>query len=690
MLTIEDASRMNRELYPKYLRNLQWRGESDQFSWTDDNKVISGNVKNENREVILDLDDLNGILSSNGYDSARYVPSITWIDVENMLFTMKNKVFTYDLKTKNLKKVNEYEKGVQNTGIDLNTFNVAYTKDNNLFIAKDGKPIPVTNDDDPGIINGQAVHRVEFGIYKGIFWSPKGNLLAFYRKDETMVTNYPQVDIDTRIAELDNIKYPMAGMTSHEVTLGIYDIRANTTHFINTGEPVDQYLTCITWSPDENYIFIGVLNRDQNHLKLTKYDAKTGQLVKTLFEEKDDEWVEPEHELYFLNNNPDQFIWFSERDGYNHLYLYDIEGNLIKQLTHGEWTVTQYLGSDLDEKKMFYVSNEGDPIGRQIFSLEIKSGKKIKLSTPKGRHSGIPSKSGKYIIDTYSSFTENVAREYLLLDAKGKVLQTIQEDSDPLSDYALGETSVFTIKNKEGIDLYCRMIKPPDFDPAKIYPVLLYVYGGPHSQLVTDSWLAGGGFFLNFMAQQGYIVFTLDNRGTGYRGLEFEQAVFGNLGKAEVEDQMAGIEYLKSLDFVDAGRIGVNGWSYGGFMTLSLMLKQPETFKVGVCGGPVTDWKYYEVMYGERYMDTPETNPEGYDESSLLNKTQNLAGDLLIIHGTKDPTVVWQNSLSFVENCIKNGIQLDYFVYPGHGHGVGGKDRLHLNIKIANYFFDNL
>jgi dipeptidyl-peptidase-4 len=550
--------------------------------------------------------------------------------------------------------------------------------------------IPVTNDTDPGIVNGKAVHRVEFGIYKGIFWSPKGNYLAFYRKDETMVTDYPLVDIDTRIAEEKDIKYPMAGMKSHEVTLGVYDINNERIHFINTGEPKDQYLTSVTWSPDEQFIFIALLNRDQNHLKLNKYDALTGQLVKTLFEEKDKEWVEPEHELYFLNSKPDQFVWFSERNGFNHLYLYDIDGNLIKQLTKGNFTVTEYLGSDPKDKTIFYISNEENPIEKQIYMLDVKSGEKIKLTSIKGTHNGIPAKSGKYILNSYSSFSEDIAREYALIDIKGNVKQILLENKDPLSDYNLGETSVFTIKNDEDQELYCRMIKPHDFDPEKKYPVFLYVYGGPHSQLVTDSWLAGGGLFLNYMAQQGYVVFTLDNRGTANRGIEFEQAIHRNLGKYEVEDQVAGINYLKTLDFVDPDRIGVNGWSYGGFMTISLMLKHPEIFKVGVCGGPVTDWKYYEVMYGERYMDTPQDNPEGYEESSLINKTANLDGKLLVIHGTEDPTVVWQHSLVFLQNCIKSGKQLDYFVYPGHGHGVRGKDRLHLNIKMANYIFENL
>ncbi len=690
MLTLEDATWMNSDLRPQSLRGLQWRGESESFTWIANNSLVSGNVKNETSDTLLTLKALNSVLSLKEFDELKRFPAITWVSNDKFMFTHNDTLFSYEVNNQELKKNNEYPEKAKNTDIDENRFSIAYTIENNLFVAMNSEQIAVTNDEDAGIVNGQSVHRSEFGIYKGTFWSPEGNFLAFYRMDETMVTDYPLVDIDTRIAEVKNTKYPMAGMTSHEVTIGVYNPKTNEKIFLKTGEPADQYLTTVTWGPDEKQIFVGVLNRDQNHLKLNKYDASTGEFIQTLFEEKDEEYVEPEHNLYFLNSNPDQFLWFSERDGYNHLYLYDIDGNLIKQVTKGAWVVTSFLGTDQNDKKLFYVSTEESPIEKQIYSLEMKSGKTTRLSSVKGTHRAILNSDAGYFIDIYSSQSEDITKEYALIDTKGNTKRILLENVDPLKEYNLGETSIFTIKNPEGTDLYCRMIKPPGFDQTKKYPVFLYVYGGPHSQLVSNSWLGGGGLFLNYMAQQGFIVFTLDNRGTGNRGIDFEQAIFRNMGSVEVEDQIAGINYLKTLNFVDPDRIGVNGWSYGGFMTISLMLQHPDVFKAGACGGPVTDWKYYEVMYGERYMDTPEANPEGYEQASLLDKAENLEGKLLIIHGTEDPTVVWQQSLQFIKSCIEAGKQVDHFVYPGHGHGVRGKDRLHLNTKMATYFLNNL
>ena len=504
-----------------------------------------------------------------------------------------------------------------------------------------------------------------------------------------MVTDYPLVDISYTPARLKNIKYPMAGQASHHVTIGIYEIKSGKTVWLKTGEPLDQYLTCLTWSPDEKYFYVAHLNRDQNYLQLKKYDGSTGEVIKILFEEKNDKYVEPLNPLYFLPDSNDKFLWFSQRDGYNHLYLYSTDGKLIRQVTKGNWVITSFDGFDKSGKNIFITATKESPLDRDVYKVNLEDGDIQKISQVPGIHHVFPSSRNDYYIDSYTN--TSTPRIVNLLNNHFKVIKNLLTSDNPLKDYSIGKARIFSIKNDEGIELYCRMITPPDFDSTKKYPVIVYVYGGPHAQEVTNTF-GMNKYFLWFylMSQKGFVIFTLDNRGSANRGLEFEQAIFRRLGTIEIKDQMTGVNYLKSLPYIDGNRLGVYGWSYGGFMTTSLMLRTNNTFKVGACGGAVIDWKYYEVMYTERYMDTPQTNPEGYKESSLLNYVQNLKGKLLLVHGTSDPTVVWQNTLAFAKKAADLNIPLDYFPYVGHGHGVTGIDALHLSNKITNYFIDNL
>lgn len=680
---------MNPEMYPKRMYNLQWRPDTKSFTYTDYNSgsVLQSGIKKDHVDTILNLAEINKALASIKGDELKQLPSYSWISKNNLEIVAKNTIYNYDLSTKSIKKINAWSKKGENTDIAENTSYVAYTLGNNLFVSINGKEFSVTGDKSENIINGQTVHRSEFGIYKGTFWSPKGDLLAFYRKDESKVKNYPLVDINPRIAEVKNTKYAMAGTNSEMVTVGVYNTKTKKSIFLKTGKPKDQYLTNITWSPDQKYIYISVLNREQNHLKLNKYDAASGEFVKTLLEEQHEKYVEPENGITFLKKDPSKFIFHSERDGFNHLYIYTTEGELVKQLTSGNWMVTGIIGFDKKGKNLLFSATKNSPLNNDLFLVNIKSGKIKELSHHGGQHSAIF--NGKYLIDAYTS--SDIAKEYVISNTKGKQIRSIMKDVNPAADtFEMPETSVFTIKAKDNTDLYCRLIKPTNFDESKKYPVIVYVYGGPHAQLITNSYLNGAGVFLNYMASQGYVIFTVDSRGSANRGFEFESAIHRNLGTIEVSDQMDGIEYLKTLPFVDADRIGVDGWSYGGFMTISMMLKQPETFKVGCAGGPVIDWKYYEIMYGERYMDTPQENEEGYAEANLLNHVKNLEGRLMIIHGTMDPVVVWQHSLAFVDKCIQEGKLLDYFVYPGHEHNVRGKDRIHLFRKIEQFFNEHL
>lgn len=684
-LSINDL--MSRKLYPQSLINLQWRN-NEVVTWVAANSLVGRNVKSDKADTLLTLSALNEGLKSAGIEPLKGFPGIDWRSSGGFTFENSGKLISFSLTDKKATILNTFDQDAENQDIEPTTGNVAYTLGNNLYVSVKGEKLAVTNDENKNIVNGQSVHRNEFGISKGTYWSPKGNLLAFYRMDQTMVTDYPLVDIDERVATVKNIKYPMAGMASHHVTVGVFDPQLNRVVYLQTGEPAEQYLTNISWSPDEKSVYIAVLNRDQDHMWLRQYDANTGAYLKTLFEETDKQYVEPLHPMYFLKTNPNQFIWQSRSDGWNHLYLYNTDGTLVNQLTSGNWEVTDFEGTDEKEEKVFFLSTEVSALERQLFSVEINSLKKQQLTQAAGTHTVFISPDGKNFIDRLSSVS--VGSKYTLQPGKSAGGSLVFQDLNPLKDYSLGETRMVTLIAEDGRDLYARMITPVGFDPSKKYPVFIYVYGGPHSQLVTNSWLGGAGLFLNYMASKGYIVFTLDNHGTANRGTSFEQSIHRHLGVLEAADQMKGVEYLKSLPYVDATRIGLDGWSYGGFLTLTLKLKHPGVFKVASCGGPVVDWKYYEVMYGERYMDTPEQNPEGYKQACLLNYVDKLEGKLLVMHGGEDNTVVWQNSLKFVQQCISAGKQLDYFVYPNHEHNVSGKDRLHLYRKIAEYYEQNL
>ena len=576
-------------------------------------------------------------------------------------------------------------------------------KEGNLYV--DGKL--VERGDGYNIVLGESVHRNEFGINGGLFWSPKASRLAFYRMDQSMVVDYPLVNTKAREAEVRNIKYPMAGMKSHEVTVGVWDTKTEKLVYLNTRKDTtvherEMYLTNIAWSPDEKYVFVAKINREQNHMWLEQYDAVSGQLVKVLFEETNPRYVEPCDPMIFLPSNGkrlpggDQFLWFSMRDGYKHLYLYNLDGSLVKQVTKGEYEVEGFIQFDKKGENIFIYANKNNLDGRDAYRVNLKNGTMECLTnynSAEGTHTVVINDEGTRMVDYFSAVDNPGEVNYVININKPANHRdyNIYRAENPLKDYAMPGVELGTIKAADGkTDLYYRLITPPNMEPGKKYPTLVYVYGGPHSQLVTDRWLGGVNLYVMFLAQQGYVVFTVDNRGTDNRGFEFESCTHRHLGEIEMADQMEGVKFLKSLPYVDQDRMGVEGWSFGGFMTITLKLAHPEVFKVGCAGGPVIDWKWYEIMYGERYMDTPQENPEGYEANCLLNKAKDLEGHLLIIHGAEDNTVVWQHSLEFIERCINNLKQVDYFVYPHHEHNVRGRERNHLYYKMFQYYEDHL
>ena len=582
---------------------------------------------------------------------------------------------------------------------------VAYVSDHNLYVMDaEGKTTQLSTDGSREIVYGQAVHRNEFASMKGTFWSPDGTKLAFNRMDQSMVADYPQVNTFEREATYEPDKYPMCGMTSHKVTIGVYDMKTGKTVYLKAGDPTDRYFTNLAWAPDGKKVYMFELNRDQNDCRLTAYDAETGEKTGELYREVDEKYVEPLNPIVFLPWDKSQFIMQSRQDGYNHLYLCTLgmhgsrmasntESLEVEQLTEGKWEVLSVLGFNSKTKSIIYKSNEASPIQQNVYSVSVANKKRTRIDEGgKGWHDGSTiSASGRYLLDNYQEPT--VPRRIVAIDTQTGKSHCILNAKDPWKEkgYNIPEYSCGKLKAADGTtDLYWRMVKPVDFDPNKKYPTVVYVYGGPHAHNVDARWHYSSRSWETYMAQKGYLLFILDNRGSEHRGKDFEQATFRQLGQEEMKDQMKGVEYLKSLPYVDQDRMGVHGWSFGGFMTISLMTNYPDVFKVGVAGGPVIDWKWYEVMYGERYMDTPQTNPEGYAKTSLLNKAKDLKGKLQIITGMNDPTVVPQNCLMFLNACSEAGTQPDFFAYPGEGHNMMGHKSVHLHERITQYFEDYL
>ncbi len=664
------------------------------------------NTKNGKETKLFGLADINQAIGSDNDTKVRalYNAEFPFAGKTIVVIAVGSKTYAVDWKKRKLVGEQVYGDGERLLEANEQQTAFAYLKDNNLHVrTADGKDTPVSQDGSREIVYGQSVHRDEFGISKGTFWSPDGGMLAFYRMDQSMVTDYPQVDIpeigfdhpetQSCIATAAPDKYPMAGETSHKVTVGVFDVKTGKTVYLKAGDPTDRYFTNIAWSPDSKTVYMFELNRDQNDCRLVAYQAETGDKVGELYRETDDKYVEPQHPIQFLPWDSKRFIMQSRKDGYNHLYLCEQKDGAtlnIRQLTDGKWEVMDVIGFYPKHKQIVIASNECSPIQRNIFLVDTETGKRtLADANGEGWHNATLSKSGQYLYDNYS--TPTVPRQIDIVNMEiGNRFHYFTAEN-PWKGYNVPEYSCGTIKAADGeTDLYWRMVKPIGFDPQKKYPTVVYVYGGPHAHNVDARWNYCSRGWETYMAGKGYLLFILDNRGSEHRGKAFEQATFRQLGQVEMQDQMKGVEYLKSLPYVDADRIGVHGWSFGGFMTISLMTNYPDVFKVGVAGGPVIDWHWYEVMYGERYMDTPQTNPEGYKKTSLIPQAKNLKGKLQIIQGLNDVTVVPQHCLTFLKACIEAGTQPDFFVYPGEPHNMRGHQSVHLHERITQYFEDYL
>ncbi len=685
-ITLEESVlQQGRKFGADKMLGFQWIPSTNNYvycaeKWT---KLLTANALDNTPKELISLSDLNKNLGS---DFKNFF-GIEFKDVNNIILINGSKYYEYNLTSKTGRLTHELAVDYENATFNSSKEFIAFTDINNLFyLNKNKEKIIITNNEDKNIVSGQTISRSEFGISGGIFWSPKSSFLAFYQKDETDVAEYPLIDYNELPAKLAGIKYPMVGQKSEKPRVGIYNLSSKNTVFITPKSGVtDDYLTNLSWSPDEKYVLIAEVNRGQNEMSLNVYDANSGAFVRTILNENNPKWVEPEHNAFFPNKNSNNFVWFSEKDGFQQLYYYSIEGKLIKQLTINNFPVREIIGTNTNGTEIYFKATGEFGINMLAYKVDLK-GKQTLITKDLGVHNVSISTDGNWLFDEYSN--HSTPSKSLIYDKnlKSKILL---ESKNKYDGYQIGTSEVKTIKAADGTtDLFTRLIKPSNFDASKKYPVLVYVYGGPHAQMITNTFLDNAQLWMMWMAEQGYLVFTVDNRGSDNRGFAFESAIHGQCGTNEMEDQLKGVEYLKSLPFVDENRLAVHGWSYGGFMTTSLMLRKPDTFKVGIAGGTVTDWKFYETMYGERYMDTPAENQKGFDESSTLNHVKNLKGKLLLIHGTSDDVVVLQNNYVLLKKFIEAEKQVDFFAYPMHKHNVLGKDRVHLMAKVLNYVID--
>lgn len=677
-LSIHDIVHNKEQFSPQQLKQLQWLPGSHEFSYVNSsNELIIINADNfQQRSILLDMIKLE----------LKEFPEIHWINQASFWFSHNNIIMVRDNLFDIPFQANTLAADADNIAV-FSPQKIAYTVGPNLYLSLDNTIHQLTNyRDEEHILNGHVVHRQEFGIDKGIFWSPSGTMLAYYRMDESMVDDYPFFDIYARPLTTSTIKYPMAGRPSHQVKLIIYNLNTKEEIAVDINGPLDQYLTNISWHRDEQSILVNILNREQNHIVTNAYDIHNGQLINTLWEFKADKYINPAFPFYFAKKSINKPLWCSRHEGFFSLYEMNIDTHILSKASNSHGDISACLGFSADENLFFFTASDANYPAQHGYSYNPNTGTVFSLTaSKKGSHAIIPSSDGEFILDIFSSL--DTPYQVDLITNQGTLLSTIFKAPDPLLEVPTGAVELLRLQSAhQKYELFGRILYPPNFDSSRKYPAIVYVYGGPHVQLVKDTWLLGARLWEVMMAQKGYIVFSIDNRGSMNRGLCFEQESYCHLGVEEIEDQMQGVSYLKSLDFVDAERLGVFGWSFGGYMSASLMLKKPGVFKAGVAGGAVTDWQDYEIMYGERFMKKPDENPQGYQETKLSNFVQNLAGDLLLISGTHDDVVVPSHTQLLSAKAVELGKEIDTFYYSYGKHHFNKIGETHMYNKITKYF----
>ena len=644
--------------------------------------------------TIVDSKDLDGISFSDYSFSEDEKKVLLPTETESIYrYSTRSNYYVYDRETKIAEELSEGKQRLAQFSPDASK--VAFVKENNIFIKDiiNNTELQVTFDGEINkIINGATdwVYEEEFAFDNGMQWNASGNKIAYYRFDEEKVPEF-SMDLFTDLyPSQSQFKYPKAGETNSTIELFIYDLDSNKTTKANINTEEEFYIPRIKWTLDENVLSVQRMNRHQNQLDFILVDAKDGS-SQTIFTENDAAYIDVTDNLTFLNDGK-YFIWTSEKSGYNHIYLYNLKGKQVRQITKGNYDVTDFYGIDESNNTVYFASSERSPMHRDVYAIQLNGKNKKTLTNKIGTNSATFSTNYKYFINQYSN--ANTPYYFSLFDAKGNEVRMLKDNSNlknSLAEYALSQKEFFNFKTTEGIDLNGWMMKPHNFDETKQYPVFMYLYGGPGSQQVTDSW--GGSNFLwyQMLTQQGYIVACVDNRGTGARGSEFKKCTYQQLGKLETEDQIEANRYLANLPYVDGSRIGIFGWSYGGYMSSLCLLKGADEFKMAIAVAPVTNWRYYDSIYTERYMRTPQENASGYDDNSPINHVEKLKGKYLLVHGSADDNVHYQNTMEMTNALVNANKQFDLFIYPNKNHGIyGGYTRLHLFTKMTNFIKENL
>ncbi|MBG6187141.1 S9 family peptidase [Flavobacterium sp. CAN_S2] len=680
-------------------------------------------LKNTNQYTVLNADRQSRSMQIDLYDFATLKKVSTLIDTKShrelsdgidsytfdasekmiLLACNTNQIFRhsftadyylYDIANKKLKKLFDFQ--VQEPTFSPDGKKIAYAKENNLYVydLASNKSTPITTDGQKNsIINGITdwVYEEEFAFVKAFDWSADSKKVAYIRFDESQVPEFSMSMFGKELYPMmQTFKYPKAGEKNAVVSLHVYDVNANAVKNVNLGNYNDFYIARMKWTNDANTLSAQVLNRHQNNLDLLFIDGNSG-VAKVVLNEKDKAYVDVTDNLTFLKDN--SFIWTSEKDGFNHIYLYDRNGKLKNQVTKGKWEVTNYYGLDEKTNIVFYQSVENGSINRDVYRIGLDGKNKVRLSQFTGTNAATFSPNFQYYINTFSSAAQPTT--YTLNDAKfGKQVQVIENNESlaaKLKSYNLPSKEFFVLKTAKGNELNAWMIKPKDFDPAKKYPVFMYQYSGPGSQQVNNEWNSTDDYWFMMLSQQGYIVACVDGRGTGFKGADFKKVTQLQLGKYEVEDQIDAAKVLGNYAFVDKARIGIFGWSYGGFMASNCIMKGNDVFKMAIAVAPVTNWRFYDSVYTERYMTTPQENASGYDDNSPINHVDKLKGKFLLIHGSGDDNVHVQNSMQMMEALIQANKQFDSQIYPDNNHGIyGGKTRIQLYTKMTNFIKENL